>query len=249
MQKKARLRLKLKKGETPKVKKGDTVTHGQVLIIGPTLTLNEFSLAEALGVVAADVEKHLVVKVDTHIKKGDVLAKKGGLLSKKVIKSPISGVFVWVSQDQGIVGVKDEATKPDEVTAWFDGTVEDVSDEAVVVAVSGTPIAGKAGRGGPASGKLLIVSEGITVFSMPTDIESRVLAIKTVAPDMVAKADALGATAIITEDIEEPPFTLPYLLVENIESLSKFHEKTVIVHGEAKELLVIDESTRKPSKT
>lgn len=248
MQKKTRLRIKLKKGESPKVKKGDRIKSGDRLAETSKIHIYEFNLAKTLGVAPLNLSKYLLVKEQNLVKKGDSLAKKGGLLSKNIIKTPVSGTFIWVDRQLGIVGIQSENITELPLTSWFDGEVEDVTPEIITVSVNGIPLSGTDGKGGPATGKLLVFTEKLNVFTLPTEIDTCVIAVREAPSDMIAKADALGAIAIITEKIEEPPFTLPYLLVENIEILSKYKDMTVIVHGLQKELLVI-ENERNPSKT
>ncbi len=243
MQKKAHLTLTLKAGEKPHVNKGDHVKRGDILIESQNPVIYEFNLAHLFKLPPQKALLTLLVKPHQHVEKGTVLARKKSILSKHFIKTPIGGVMV--NSDNGIVGIQ-AGDKAAPVAAWFEGKATDVSDSKLIFEVIGTVCAGKSGKGSPASGKLLVVSEVITSLQMPIDLEERIFAVKTASSDIVAKADALGATAIIAETLDQPLFSLPYLLIEDIKELVRYNHKTVIICGDEKELLIIEEASGSP---
>lgn len=240
MLKKARLKLTFSDRETPIVAKGDKVKKGDILVKSKTHELDEFNLAQILDVPTKKVERYLVVKDNEVVKIGQVIAVKKNVMSQKSVKAPAAGTFVIINRDKGIVGIKHEV-KASDLKAWFDGIIEEVAEDTILCEVAGLVFDGTDGKGIPVSGKLTVVTESISTLTMPTDIENRILAVKVAKSDLIAKADALGVVALVAESLEQPSFSLPYLIVENIDSLHPHREKMVIVYGDEKQLLVIDE--------
>ena len=72
-----------------------------------------------------------------------------------------------------------------------------------------------------------MIKSPISIYDLPTDLKSVILAIKTAHSDIIAKADALGAMAVIAEKIEQPSFKLPYLLIERIDDIINFNDQKV----------------------
>ncbi len=242
MQKTARLTLRLTGGGSPKVKKGDHVKRGDILISAKFPTIYEFNLADLFKLTPKKALTTLMIKPGQMVEKDTIFAKKSGLLSKKFIKTPRSGIVVIIDPEKGIVGIK-EGKETSAVTAWFDGVVAEESSDKLIFEIVGTVYSGTAGKGGPKSGKLLVIAEKITSLELPIELDERILAVKEAGTDMVAKADTLGATAIVAETMVEPPFALPFLLVADINALLRYNHKIVIVHGDEKELLIIEEKT------
>lgn len=241
MYRKAHLTLRLTQFDTPLVKKNTKIHRGDPLIRVTTQEVVEFDLTELLRITPGSIGKVLRAQEGDSVHTGDVIAGKTGVLSKSQVKTPVGGKLVIVNKDRGIIGVT-HSQKDQEVTAWFDGEVTEVSKEKIVCTVSGVTVSARAGKGEPTSGKLLVLPE-TTVLSLPSGVNECVVVVRDAAAALIAKADALGATAIIAEDVEQPPFGLPYLLMEDISSLQKFHERTVIVLGDEKQLLVLEDDT------
>lgn len=241
---KAHITLQLAKGDTPKVALGDKVSPGNTLVSYSSGELDEFNLAKLLGVKGAEIKKFLLVKEGEKVETHAVIAKKGGVLKKHIIKTPTDGIFTIVDPEKGIVGIRKETHKED-VTAWFSGQVVEATPEKLVFELTGHSITAKEGKGKPVSGNLLFIAEVIDVFNMPIDLENRVLAVRELHPDMIAKADALGVVAIIAETITQPPFELPYVLLEDISHIKGYTGKSVIVYGDEKQLLIVEEEKKK----
>lgn len=248
MQKNALLTHRIAPNETPVVKKGDHIKHGDPVIAVGQSEVDEFNLAKLLDVKAKDIPKFLKVKPDSEVSRGQMLAFKGGMLKKRSVKSPVSGKFIWVDQDKGLVGIE-KSSDQSEIKAWFDGVVKEVTDQKLVFEVGGVVHLGKEGIGGPVSGKLYYIPHEVTSLTLPIDLDGTVVVLKQALSDTVAKADALGAKAIIAETIEEPEFALPYILVEDISDFSRYNGKTVIVNGKEKEALILDTNHSTEHKT
>lgn len=239
MYKKAQITLKIASGAKPLVSKGHKVKRGDVLLETTQSELDEFDLAKLLSVPPQKITTYLTVKPHAEVKAGQVIARKKGMLSQQVVKSPISGELVIIDETKGIVGIK-RAGESKKITAWFSGTVDDIDDSQIVFAVSGKVLIGHEGRGAATSGKLLVLGE-VSALTMPIDVEKTIVVVKRASSDLIAKADALGAVAIVTELIDPPPFSLPYLLFADIRDINHHHDKWAILNGDERQLLIVDE--------
>lgn len=237
--KKAHLTLTLSETDQPMVKAGTHVSPGDILVTSKPTQVNEFNLAKLLNVLPKAVEKYLVIKAGDTVEKGTVIARKKSLLKRDQVKAPIAGTFIAVDAEKGLYGIQEAVVRAD-VVSWFTGIVTEVSADKLVFELTGVAIPGKAGQGKPASGNLFYVDYEIDVFSMPTELAACVFCAKRLSSDIIAKADALGATALVAEEIAEPTFALPYVLVDDIQIVGKHHGRTTIVYGDEKQILVIE---------
>jgi len=239
MHKKTNLTVRLPVGSAPAVTKGETVIKGTPLTKSAPREITEFNLQKIFG--HSDISKLIIVAAGTFVEKGIVLARKKGLFKKLSVKAPISGIFEIIDEKAGVVGIEKKKAK-EAITSWFAGTVvEVINNDKIIFEVSGIPFAATAGKGHPVSGMLLVVTEIVDALSMPTDIEKRILAVPEAHQDMIAKADALGARAVITQEIGATP-QLPFLLLSDISVLEKFNHKQVMVYGDEKQLIIIEGS-------
>lgn len=240
MHKKAHLTLKLTGGDRPAVAVGAKVIPGDILVTATGAEIDEFNLAKLLGVSPKDITALLVIKENTPVKKGDVIASKKGLMSKQAVRSPVEGEFIIVNKDTGIVGIRKQKSR-DDIVSWFSGHVTELSDEAIIFELAGVTLDGVQGKGHPVSGMLLYSAGDVDLLTMPIDLDQKILALKDASADIIAKADALGVNAIIAETISQPPFSLPFIVVADIEAIGKYQNKTIIVYGNEKQILVLEE--------
>lgn len=239
MYKKSTLTLKITPNTKPLVAKGHKFKRGDTLFETAGFELDEFDLAKILSVSPRQVLTYLTVKPHTEVKTGQVIARKKNLISREEVKSPVGGEFVLVDEKDGKVGIK-RATESKKFTAWFSGTVDLIDDTKMQITVSGKEFIGREGRGKPTTGKLKVLGE-TTALTMPIELENTIIIVKKAFSDLIAKADALGAVAIVAESIDPPPFSLPYLLFSDITAINRYHDKWVIIHGDEKQLLIVNE--------
>lgn len=245
MHKKTRLKLKLEPHEKPMVKPGDHIKSGDVLAKSETSDIVEINLAKLLQVAGKDLPKFLTKQLPVEVLSGEIIAIKKSLLAQKRVKSPKSGMLDYLDAEKGILQIKPPDADANKARAWFDGVIKEVSAHEVVCEVSGLVINGKAGSGGTVSGKLFAIKGEVRLFSLPTDIEDKIIILKSAGSDVVAKADALGAVAVIAETLEEPPFQLPHLIVSDIKDIMEHENKPAILHAEEKQLLIIEGEHKK----
>ena len=240
MHKKTRLKLKLEPHEKPVVKPGDHIKAGDVLAESAGEATVEINLAKLLQVAGKDLPKFLTKELPVEVMSGEIIALKKSLLAQKRVKSPKSGMLDYLDAEKGTLQIKPRDAEANKARAWFDGIIKEVSSHEVVCEVSGLVVNGKAGAGGTVSGKLFSIKGEVKLFSLPTDIEDKIIILKSAGSDVVAKADALGAVAVIAETLEEPPFKLPHLIVSDIKDIMVHENKHAILHAEEKQLLIIE---------
>ncbi len=146
------------KGEVT-VKVGDKVSAKQIVaqtdLPGNVHPLN---CAGQLGIVPADIESVLQVKIGQEINKGDVIAISKSFfgLFKSKVESPITGTLEGASPVTGQLILR-EPPIPVEVSAYIDGKVKAVfENEGVEIESSGVFIQGIFGVGGERYGKIKI---------------------------------------------------------------------------------------------
>ncbi len=237
MLKKTHLKIKYHDREKTVVKKGDHVTSGMILVETVDKNTTEFNLAKLLRVDPKKISKYLTVKEGDKLETGAVIAQKKGLLSKKLIKTPISGIFHVRGDNSGLVEIRSE-NQSDTVKAWCDGTVFDIDKDTIDVEVDAHCILGKSGQGRPVKGKLKVINHEVDVLSLPLDIDQSILALKHADEAVIAKANALGAVAIIAQILEQPPLSVPYLELAEFDDILPYDHYETLVYGDEKHLLI-----------
>lgn len=240
MHKKAHLTHTLHPGEKLLVGKGIRVHLGMPLLEVHTEEIDEFNLAKLLNVPAKKVEKYLVAKLNSHVEKGAVIARKKSLFKKISVKTPVVGTLLMINSEAGIVGIKRTSDIHQE-PAWFSGVVKEIEKDKIVFEVEGGLISGKFGQGGPVSGELIVIEGPVTAISLPIGLEKKILVVEKADSAVIAKADALGIVAIVAAALDLPAFPPPYLLVEDIRPILRYTGRPAIVSGARHEMLIVEE--------
>lgn len=247
MQKHAHLNIKLHPSHKTQLKKGDHVTRGDVLAETPQ-EIDELDLTALLKIKPEQVSKFVTVSPGDEITVGQPIAKKGGAFSAQVVRSPVGGIFSWSDEKNGIVAIKKTADIS-AIHAPADGVIIDVKDEEnqLVIEVEGTVIEAIKGSGSPVVGTLCFMNDSGT--DLPSDLEQSIVVIKEAPSSLIAKIDALGARAVISETVEETHLELPFLVVESVDTLKRFHSRSVMALGEDAQLLVLENHSSSVQKS
>lgn len=237
MQTKTQLTISLTGGDV-KVKKGDVFKIGDILVDETPEEIDEFDVAKLLGVKAPEVLRLLTVVEGESVEKSHIIAKKKNLFHKTLLRAPVSGTFMIIDEAKGIVGLKRGAAHK-KITASYPGVVVQVKDDGIVVEIKGVVISATSGKGHQTIGQLTLFPESVDMLSMPVDIAGKIIAVKNAVSDLIAKADTLGVRALIVEKVDQPEFMLPYVVIPDFSTISRYNEKQVLVHGDNKLLLVL----------
>lgn len=139
------------------VREGDRVEPVQV--IGRALMPGEFrivNVSQALGVSRRAVRRYLKVKVGQEVRRGDVLAARGGL-ARRACRAPIEGTVTGIGGGRLII---EAPPQPVEVRAAYPGVVKRVvHGVGVVIQVTGALIQGAWGNNQEAFGVLRVVTD------------------------------------------------------------------------------------------
>lgn len=206
---------------------GDRVESSQ--IVGRTSLPGDFRIVpvgRVLGIAASEVGKCLRVDLGSSVHRGDLLAKREGLLGPSVT-SPIDGVLTATGGGRVLVEAK---PTPFELRAHLSGTVLGVEgDQVITIETAGTLVQGTWGTGGERVGTLkcltrrpteplqaqavdpachgAIVVAGVTLDEEPLErareMDARGLITGGLAPDLIATAEELDFPVIVTDGFGE----------------------------------------------
>lgn len=215
------------------VREGDRVDAVQV--IGQVAVPGEFhilNLAEALGVPRRAVRRYLKVKPGDEVRKGDVLAARGGL-NRRVCRAPIAGTVTGIGGGRLIIEAPSQIV---EVRAGCPGLVRRVIPrKGIVLQISGALIQGAWGNGREDFGVLRVLTDArdkplrerhidatcrgaILVAGLLNDEEAlqqavemqvRGIIVGGLAPEILDKALEVSFPVVTTEGIGPLPMSEP----------------------------------------
>ncbi|MGD8969634.1 MAG: hypothetical protein PVI07_19175 [Anaerolineae bacterium] len=231
-------------------------------------------VARLLDVSTSEVETYLQVKLGDMVHRGDVIARRGGLLGRSV-KSPVDGVVT--ARGGGRVLIEAQPT-PFELHAYIPGTVLHVKDnQRVVIETSGALIQGTWGLGGESVGVIkdvarrtdgplraraidaschgAILVAGVTrdreALERAEDVEARGIVTGGLCSDLMSFAEQLSFPLIVTEGIGDVAMIRKIfrLLKENEgEEASVSGRVTSRWDGQRPEIIIPKPDTRAPEK-
>lgn len=130
-----------------------------VQVIGRASLPGEFriiNISQALGVPRKAIRPYLKVKAGQEVRRGDVLAVRGGL-SRRVCRAPIEGTVTGIGGGRLIIEAPPQIV---EVRAGYPGVVRRVfPQQGVVIQVSGALIQGVWGNGQEGFGVLRLLTD------------------------------------------------------------------------------------------
>ena len=237
------------------VKKDDAVIKGQVIAKTPENSTpgHEISLTKLLGVSVRDAGKYLVKQPGDQVSVGDIIARKSGFLSHMEVRSQVEGVVTRYDRGNGVVEIK----KPEEVngkiyeiTAPIDGSIEDITQDQVLVKTEKDVLMGEKGSGKSVQAQVIILEEkdgGDGFYSVDVQAIDKIIMLAHVSKDTVMKASGIGVKGIVTKDITAADFSyveerendFPLVLVsENVyDDLCKGKNTSLFLSGKEKILI------------
>jgi hypothetical protein len=168
------------------VREGDRVEPVQV--IGRATVPGEFrivNLSQTLGVPRRAVRRYLKVKPGQEVRKGDVLAARGGL-ARRVCRAPIEGTVTGIGGGRLIIEAPPQVV---EVRANYPGVVKRVlREEGVIIQIAGALIQGAWGN----------QQEGFGVLRLLTDAREKPLRVRMI--DASCRGTVLMGGILADED-------------------------------------------------
>ena len=148
-------------------------------------------VARGLGVAQDKVAQFIELGVGDDVEEGDVVARRG-TLGKRIVRSPVSGKIVLISEGQVLLQVK---TTPYELKAGLPGTIFDViPDRGVIVEATGALIQGVWGNGRVDIGIMSLVGQPLDHVLVPDQIDVSKRA-NVIVGGHCAQADVLHCAA------------------------------------------------------
>ena len=207
-------RLPLKGQVLAKV--GDTVTADQVVakteLPGNVQTVN---VAGLLGILAEDVEGHMLKKIGEAVAKDEPLAQSKTFfgLFKSTCKAPVAGTLESVSSITGQVILR-EPPLPVQVKAYVDGRVTKINEgEGALVETYGTFVQGIFGIGGETNGEIMVVvndpSQELTPELLTPECKGKVvIGGSLIRHKALVRAAEVGARAVVVGGINDADLKL-----------------------------------------
>lgn len=188
------------------------------------------AVARLLSVPASQAEDYLQVDLGDSVHRGDIIAKRSGLLGQSV-EAPIDGIMTAKGGGQVLIEAQ---PAPFELRAYIPGTVLDVKDRQVVsIETAGALIEGTWGSGGEGVGVLkgmtkrpdetlrtrgidpschgAILFAGTTLDAEPLaraeDAEVRGVITGGLAPELLSTVERLTYPVIVTDGFGDLPMT------------------------------------------
>ncbi len=217
-------------------------------------------IAHELGVSAGSVQKHLLRKIGDRIYRGEIIARRGGIIGigKKEIKSPADGVITEIDANGDII-VK-FLPVPVRLAAGASGKITRVGQESIFVKTTGTKMEGYAGDGRERDGLVKIIAapnEFIIPQRITGDCGGKIIVGGSlVERSAIEKAVTIGVHGIVVGGINHRDFLslgvgdvgTTVLITEGFgaipmgkdifETLKKMEQRYAFVSGEGKSLLL-----------
>ena len=217
-------------------------------------------IAHELGVSAGKVQKYLLRKIGDRIYRGEIIARRGGVIGigKKEIKSPADGVITEIDANGDII-VK-FLPVPVRLAAGASGKITRVGQESIFVKTTGSKMEGYVGDGRERDGPLKIIAapnEFIIPQRITGDCGGKIIVGGSlVERAAIEKAVTIGVHGIVVGGINHRDFLslgvgdigTTVLITEGFgaipmgkdifETLKKMEQRYAFISGEGKSLLV-----------
>ena len=234
------------------VAEGDLVMFGQSLSKSDQSASMIYDLAKLFSVKPSVVADLVVRKEGEHVAKGEVLAKKRGMLSTKMFKAPFDGKIVHIDRERGLLEITADHMEETNIISPVEGRIKKITKEEIVIDFAGVVVYAKQGIGKVKKGLLAVVGnedEDVALASITDVHEQKVLLGGHFKRPVIEKAYGLGAVSVVATQIDENDF--PYFEDKQIfeaslllVSKSDFHElkslegKEAVVEGTHKRIII-----------
>ncbi|MCL4374944.1 hypothetical protein M1523_03735 [Patescibacteria group bacterium] len=130
-----RINVSLPEGIKLIVKAGQTVDFGTVFCRSPQIHQEHVVLATKLNFPPAKIFQYLKKNIGDQIKRGEVVAEKGGWLGKHVYRSETDGVLKDINHQDGSIVVESDNRDDRPSSSYFHGEIEAVEKNKIVLKV------------------------------------------------------------------------------------------------------------------
>jgi len=170
-------------------------------------------LAKMLKVSPSKINKYIIVDTDQKLHKGEVMARKKGIISTTVALSPSDGFIEDIDTGEGLIVYKEDKHDEKKIYAPVAGIVKDIKPRHIGIECDGMEYFGEKSHGGQKVGILtLIKGEQVGVLDVDQEISRSIILAEEVTAAAIAKIDVLGGKGIIATKIPDDT-SLDYILV------------------------------------
>ncbi len=182
--------------------------------------------------------KRLREKLD----KGEVLAKKDGILKSTRILSPSAGFIDSIDFTDGTLLFVCEKSFEMVERSPIDGLVEGIGSGEITLSFTGKLIEADQGRGGLAIGQPLVFEKKVDIEDFSSEVAEKIIVAKAFTDGGRAKLKALGALGLISLEYYDDFPILVKLNQKKWEQLILPYKGKLIIFGERKQVFIPVES-------
>lgn len=199
-------------GYTLSVKLDQKVSAGDVLATKESSSSEiAIEISQSLGLSGKDGLKTLLKNPGDRVEEGDVLARKGGMMGSREIRSKVSGTAIKYEEESGRLFIRtaDEVSESgvSEIISPVDGTISVCDNDKVVLKTDREAILAEEGSGDTGVGEIYYVEgKEIDAFKIDSKVNSKILLGEKLSRDAIAKAIGLYASGVISQEIEDLDF-------------------------------------------
>ncbi len=208
------IKLPLPQGRKILIKEKDEVDFDTPLIKIVDTKDIKIPISQELDISPKKIFLSLTKNIGDHIKLGDVIAKKKGLLSEKKYISDFTGVLKEIDHDDGSIIMTVTEKGGEKINSFFKGTVKKINEDNVELEVQ----EGEKFELNEASdffgGEVMIIDEK-NLSKIKEDISSKILLIKEIEIYSQLKLEVIGAAGYITIGPLSKQIDIPYARIKN----------------------------------
>lgn len=235
------LTLSLPKNSKVLVEENDRVSQESILAKGEKEGKREtLSLSDALKIQPSDIFQVLVKKLGDKVKKGEILAKKGELFRRVVLKSPIDGRLVEISEALGEVILAGKGEKV-VIKSPVSGKIKAIEDQEIKIKFEGVVFEGKRGQGERVSGAIENLPPDVRVLDLSCQIAKKILICRDFSRPVLAKSWALETAGLIGTNFSTEELALSFLVVDKkvVSELRGYQGKKAILEPLNSRLIIL----------
>ncbi len=221
------------------IEKGQKVKTGDIIAKKKAQSRREkIPLSKILSIKPSKMTSYLVKKIGTHVKKGEVLAKKEGIFKSIRIISPLSALIESIDlKDGSILLVTKEVAQIFEY-APMSGFIEGIDEDGITISFEGKVIEAEQGKGDQIIGSAVVFSHSLDMLHFASEVKNKIVIAFSVSDGARAKLSALGARGIVAlEYYEDFPVVLK-LSQKEFRELVRESNKQLILLGEKRRILI-----------
>lgn len=224
------------------VSSGDQINNKTVIQQIPAqFQQKEIPVGKILNIHPSTIPKYFKKKIGEEIMVGEIIAQKKGLLSTRLVKSPLSGRITQIDLKKGTLTISGQTNETKKTfTCPVSGKVKDINKNQIEIEAEVQMHRGLKGDGEDVIGILRFANcNSLGVLDISFEVENGIIVCKSISEDVVAKLDVLGAHGLIGNKLPQK-INLAWVQVEEsvLEELSTHDNQNVWLRPIHKEIIV-----------